>query len=154
MANSNEYMRAYMANRRAKRRMQLIELFGGKCQHCNSENDLEFDHIDSQTKSFSLSGCGLDKSWKLILKEAEKCELLCHNCHKNKTVDCIETSGGRNIILIVNHGTMHMYGEYNCRCINCKYAKFLYRNNRIGYLDIVIAPENYSGKVGRPVNPV
>lgn len=44
----------------------------------------EFDHL--RDKKFQLSGA-LSKTLKLenIIKEIEKCEVVCSNCHKNRT---------------------------------------------------------------------
>lgn len=57
-----------------------------KCVDCKKNNILvlEFDHIDPSLKSFNVTD-SLDSSWKTILKEIEKCEIRCCNCHKVKT---------------------------------------------------------------------
>lgn len=86
--SSNEYMREYMKARRERRRAELLELLGGACSRCTSEDELHFDHIDSSTRSFTLSGAGLDRSWSAILEEAAKCQLLCETCHRTKTRQC------------------------------------------------------------------
>lgn len=56
-----EYMRSYVRDWRQRRRVQLIELLGGKCVRCGSTNDLEFDHIDPETKRFAV-GSDMSKS--------------------------------------------------------------------------------------------
>lgn len=44
---------------------------------------MEFDHLYG--KAFSISQ-GVNKfGWKQIQKEISKCELVCSNCHKNRT---------------------------------------------------------------------
>ncbi len=76
-------------NYRIKIRAILLEYLSGKsCTDCG-ENDpivLDFDHKnpDDKFKSVSkmLSG---HYSWKSILKEIEKCEIRCANCHRRKT---------------------------------------------------------------------
>ena len=56
-----------------------------KCSRC-SENDvvcLEFHHLDPSKKEIGLSQANrAGWSKKRILKEIEKCSVLCSNCHK------------------------------------------------------------------------
>ena len=70
-------------NRRAaERRFALLELAGGLCSECKSTHLLEFHHPGG--KDFTLSGQRLNRSWKKILAEAERCILLCKSCHTCK----------------------------------------------------------------------
>ena len=147
----NEYMRIYMATRRAQRRQRLIDEFGAQCQECGSSSDLEFDHRDPSTKKFNLSGCYLDKAWHLVMEEARKCDLLCHWCHLGKSGLHNNYIGGWNKIENPEHGTPHMYHAYGCRCTHCKFAKVMYRAKDIGYLDVVQAPPSWRrGRVTVP----
>lgn len=70
--------------RRRLRKKKLVELFGGKCVQCGYHKNntaLEFHH--TKNKLFGLSAPNITRySWETILKEAEKCILLCSNCHK------------------------------------------------------------------------
>lgn len=65
------------------RKLYLIKLKGGKCKLCGYNDNIScllFHH--KFDKSFSLDSSKLIiKPWDDILKEAEKCDLLCHNCH-------------------------------------------------------------------------
>lgn len=130
---NNEYMKSYMQQRRADRRERLVELLGGVCNDCDSIEDLNFDHIDRSTKKFTLSGAGLDKKWETILAELDKCQLLCVDCHKKKTVEFRDHVGGHNKILEHDllHGTARMYTLRGCRCSLCRLAKKRYRNKEI-----------------------
>ena len=69
-----------------KRKIKLIELSGGKCNVCGYNKNisaLHFHHKDANKKEFTLDGRTLsNKKWELLLKEHEKCELLCANCHQ------------------------------------------------------------------------
>lgn len=66
---------------------KLIEYKGGKCQKCGynkCEGALQFHHRDKTQKEFTLSQVNLNKtkySINELLKEADKCDLLCANCH-------------------------------------------------------------------------
>jgi len=59
------------------------------CKECG-ENDirtLDFDHLNPSEKSFNM-GDALKRGFSLekILKEATKCQVLCANCHRKKTL--------------------------------------------------------------------
>jgi hypothetical protein len=74
---------------RARRlKSEIVIHFGGKCTKCNFEYNgknacvFQFHHIDPSEKSFEVgvrSFCNLSK--KKVWAEAEKCLLLCANCH-------------------------------------------------------------------------
>lgn len=67
------------------RRSEFINLKGGKCLICgyNKNNAaLSFHHTEDNDKEFKLSirECS-NNSIETLLKELEKCILLCANCH-------------------------------------------------------------------------
>ena len=62
---------------------KLVEYKGGKCQCCGYNRcirALEFHHLDPSQKDFTISG--KSKSFEMLKKEADKCILVCSNCHK------------------------------------------------------------------------
>ena len=62
---------------------KLVEYKGGKCQCCGYNRcirALEFHHLDPSQKDFTISG--KSKSFEPLKKEADKCILVCSNCHK------------------------------------------------------------------------
>ncbi len=71
--------------RALKRKLKLIEMMGGGCANCGytaNISALHFHHLDANKKSFKLGARILsNRSWEAILEEAQKCELLCANCH-------------------------------------------------------------------------
>lgn len=72
-----EYQRKWKRERRER-------YFSDKeCAECGSTENLELDHIDPDDK-------GTHKIWsfskKKREKELEKCQVLCSDCHKEKTV--------------------------------------------------------------------
>lgn len=131
-------MALYMANRRKFRRAKLFEMSGNICARCQTIENLEFNHKDRTTKLFNLSGKALDTSWNIIIKEWEKCELLCKTCHLNYTK---QQYNNQEIIPwnkditkpYPEHGSPRMYSEFQCRCSLCKEAKKLYRAKIITY---------------------
>ncbi len=67
--------------RRAKK--TLVEYKGGKCQLCGYNKciaALVFHHVDPSQKDFGL-GSGTTRSIDKLKTEADKCVLLCANCH-------------------------------------------------------------------------
>lgn len=134
----NDRLRTYMADRRERRRRDLRNMLGDKCSACSSADDLEFDHIDPTSKSFQISGRGLDKPLPVLVAEAQKCQLLCRSCHTAKTQEENQfripwNKGDRNSNGFGEHGVASTYNEQGCRCDLCTEAKRQYRLKIISY---------------------
>lgn len=74
----------YHRNRRQRRKKELLEYKGGKCQICSYDKywgALEFHHTDPSKKDFEI-GDGCRKSLEKLKAEIDKCILVCSNCHK------------------------------------------------------------------------
>jgi hypothetical protein len=54
------------------------------CSKCgiNDHRVLEFHHKDPVTKEATVASLIKDRSFKSVLKEIEKCVVLCANCHR------------------------------------------------------------------------
>jgi acetylornithine/succinyldiaminopimelate/putrescine aminotransferase len=66
----------------------LIEYFKNHpCIECGESNPvvLEFDHRDRKQKWKEVSTMLRDYTWEQILKEIDKCDVLCANHHKIRT---------------------------------------------------------------------
>ncbi len=64
----------------------LIDFFETHpCIDCGERDPvvLEFDHLRDKRFSIGLKLC--TNSWKSILAEMEKCEVVCANCHRKRT---------------------------------------------------------------------
>ena len=76
---------ASQKRRALNRKVKLINLKGGKCESCGYNKNLAalcFHHKDPNTKNFPLDSRSLSNiNQKTLQKEADKCLLLCHNCH-------------------------------------------------------------------------
>lgn len=97
---NKEYINKKRNERKKKHKEYLIEMLGGKCSGCSSVKNLEFDHLDRKQKEFNISAFLAYKLEKLI-PEAKKCQLLCDNCHKLKTLinhDCEHMTYGKKVI--------------------------------------------------------
>jgi hypothetical protein len=84
---SNNKHQNYLSQlqRGRRRRQLLIQQKGSRCAACGyakNQAALAFHHLDASIKSFpiDLRRCS-NTSWEMLLEEAQKCQLLCLNCH-------------------------------------------------------------------------
>lgn len=69
-------------------------------------------------KKFNISAM-LAGNWTVVSEELSKCQLLCEDCHKQKTrQEAIARLFGKG-----RHGTMWMYWKHKCRCDECRAYK-------------------------------
>lgn len=75
--------------RQRKVKQFLIDYKGGRCQHCGYNEcaaAFDFHHLDPSAKDFNISRLGTrsikSDKMSLVLKEIDKCLLLCSNCHR------------------------------------------------------------------------
>lgn len=71
----------------ARRRELIREVKDKPCTDCGVKYPpyvMEFDHLPEYDKSFNVSESAT-RSWERVLKEIEKCELVCANCHRIRT---------------------------------------------------------------------
>ena len=69
--------------RRFQRKRDAVAHKGGKCKRCGydrSQAALVFHHKGSSGKLFGFSG-NHARSWASLVKELDKCDLVCLNCH-------------------------------------------------------------------------
>lgn len=84
-ADRAEYLKRAVTLRRRRLKELLVEYRGGKCIICGYNKcvwALDLHHIDDSTKEFGLSVRGLTRSWEKLKQEADKCVLVCANCHR------------------------------------------------------------------------
>jgi len=75
-----------MGRRHDHHKRALVEYLGGKCVRCGYSRDhrvLTFHHENGSSKEFGI-GKKITSSLKRLKKEADKCVLLCLNCHAEK----------------------------------------------------------------------
>ncbi len=77
--------------RREKHRKRAVKYLGGRCLDCsiNDYRVLVFDHLRDKEANVARF---LGKRWERIVKELEKCELVCANCHLIRTNERIPKS--------------------------------------------------------------
>lgn len=70
---------------RQRVKLALMSGFGDKCQMCHNSfppEVYEFHHINPEEKEFGIASMGQSRSQLRIANEAEKCAMLCANCHR------------------------------------------------------------------------
>lgn len=104
-AQQRAYQRRWVARRKEK---WLTK--NGPCVKCDSDEELEVDHIDPEKKVSHRIW-----SWSKARRDRElkKCQVLCSECHKEKTVDQLSKE---------EHGTLWQYRK-GCRCDACREEK-------------------------------
>ncbi len=119
---SRDDMREYMRNWRERRRTRARQMLGGKCGQCGADGAIEFDHIDPSTKKCAIAAMWTASEEKFN-SEVAKCQLLCGECHKEKTAR-------ERPPVSTKHGTMRAYYKYQCRCAQCIEKHESYNNER------------------------
>jgi transposase len=75
---------AAVSERRREVKRRLVSEAGGRCKICGFAQNpvaLQFHHLDPSRKEFHLGSKGISRSMGRMRTEAEKCVLLCANCH-------------------------------------------------------------------------
>jgi len=80
--------KAAVSRHRRSYKEALVEMHGGRCVDCGFEGPpfmFDFDHRDPEQKLFALSGQMTNWTKAERDAEAEKCDLVCANCHRRRT---------------------------------------------------------------------
>lgn len=101
-------------NWRNRTKLKLVEYKGGKCEECGYDKPVPaaYDfHHHNDDKDFTISG----KSWgfEKLKREADKCQLLCKNCHAETHWKLVQDSRQQRLEFKRN-----VLGEYSCE--NCR----------------------------------
>ena len=118
---TKEYIREY----RKKRKIEAIEQLGGQCVVCGSKETLEFDHINPETKKETISNMWTSNR-DVFQEELNKCQLLCHSCHLDKSQSEGDYTRNRKSW---EHG-LSGYINYKCKCDICRESYKVFRKNR------------------------
>lgn len=89
--------KAYMVQAVSKRRKRVKEMVvaykGGACTLCGYHRyfgALELHHKNGREKSFAIGDKGYTRSWEKVKAEADKCVLLCANCHREVSAGIVQ----------------------------------------------------------------
>ena len=72
-----------MVSWRQRQKQKIVFCLGGRCVLCGYKTTaraLEAHHVHPEHKSFSISDKNT-RSWARVMRELDKCVLLCSNCH-------------------------------------------------------------------------
>lgn len=73
-----------VCDRSIENKLAAVEYMGGCCIRCGYKTyygALEFHHRDPNVKDFTFNNLRL-RRWRSIIKELDKCDCLCANCHR------------------------------------------------------------------------
>jgi len=79
---NNKELTARANEIRTDNKKRLVELRGNRCGDCKNKYPYyvyDFHHLDPKDKK---SVVRFELKWERILEEAEKCVMLCANCHR------------------------------------------------------------------------
>lgn len=116
----SEQQKEQMLGYYAKRKQELIDYLGGACLVCGATESLEFDHIRWQDKSFTIGQNWGMKDREALYAELDKCQLLCKDHHREKTLADLSEIGFQQGI---THGTYYAFQRKKCVCEVCELAK-------------------------------
>lgn len=78
-----------VTKRRQDVKRLLVEYKGGRCERCGYEGHqavYDFHHTDPDEKEFMIGCNSAHRALATLKGEADKCMLLCSNCHREKHV--------------------------------------------------------------------
>lgn len=89
ITNDNKERAASITTIRHAIKKQLVKYKGGKCECCGYDRcigALQFHHTNQEEKEFDLCNRynGGSVNMEALYAEADKCQLLCANCHAEK----------------------------------------------------------------------
>jgi hypothetical protein len=91
--NKSDYIRRarrFNDNQKKENRKRLLDFLKGKsCIDCSNGDIrvLEFDHKERSSKKGNVADLINRYRWSVVLKEIEKCDIRCANCHRIKTTN-------------------------------------------------------------------
>ena len=75
----------YKREQRKEGKAYCVEYLGGKCVKCGTTHNLQFDHIKREGKKYNIAS-RVHLVFTILKEELDKCQLLCVDCHKVKTI--------------------------------------------------------------------
>ncbi len=90
--NDPEHLEGKRRNRKKRRKVSLAFYYSSLedqvCTDCGCDQQavLEFDHIEKDKKSglYQMASSGVNP--KILAQEMDKCEIVCRNCHRVRTI--------------------------------------------------------------------
>ena len=108
--------------RRQKIKETLVKYKGGKCEICGYSkclSALDFHHINPNEKEFSIGAKGYTRNIKECKNEADKCILVCANCHREIHAGLIDITQYSHNISSINDDNLFQKGKKQTICPVC-----------------------------------
>lgn len=88
--NTNAKRKAYIAKYRMAKKIKMMEYLSlHPCVDCGETDPvvLECDHLPKSDKRFEVGRAitSSSMSWRKVLSEIKKCDIVCANCHRRRT---------------------------------------------------------------------
>jgi hypothetical protein len=113
----------YQKLRGLKRKLELIKLKGGKCKKCGYDINvaaLDFHHTNPNEKEIKLDVRKLSNTkMSKLIKEANKCDLLCANCHRETHHPDLELINLDKMLENINEKVLSIRTINKPKCIDC-----------------------------------
>lgn len=109
----------YSRRRRVWIKAELVGARGGRCEDCGYQRTiraLEFHHRDPRTKAFPLGG--FLGSIERARREADKCVLVCANCHRGRHARS-KTDGGWPVVRFRRNVKLRSVAALGGACCGC-----------------------------------
>lgn len=108
-----------------EKKEKLVQMFGGCCQICGYKKNIRclcFHHKIPADKKFLLNVKGIvGKKWEDVVIEAQKCQLLCMNCHgevEDEKLSFSSIDSCKDIIACAPNGGTYLRNEVLKHCCN------------------------------------
>jgi hypothetical protein len=98
------------------KKIKAIKYLGGKCNMCSDTDvrHLIFHHRNPDEKDITIKELLSGTTWERLVKEINKCELLCHNCHNEYHFNMYKNINTNKHVFLQHKGI---------KCNNCSYDK-------------------------------
>ena len=97
-------------NNRKRIKIALVKAFGDHCQLCGKSypnSVYEFHHLNPDDKEFNLGSSSTTRSRESYVNEANKCCMLCANCHRLVEYEIDDVILVANFNESIYWGTLH-----------------------------------------------
>src|SRR6266545_501265 len=110
----------YQKKRRRQLKAKLVAMRGGRCADCPYSGPpaaFDFHHRDPKSKRFRIGA--FSGQWEELLVEAEKCDMLCANCHRIRHAAEDVTSKGGAVVDYRRRLKVRAVEYMGGRCYEC-----------------------------------
>jgi hypothetical protein len=111
----------YQKKRRRLLKAQLVTQRGSHCSDCSYSGPaaaFDFHHRDPAAKSFAIGT--FSGPWEVLLSEAERCDMLCANCHRLRHAAEDVYSKGGAVVDFRRRTKVRAVDYMGSRCFECE----------------------------------